>query len=158
KVQAIQPTASVAGPAVGVPGQPLAFTLGASESGLAPDTLHTFQVLWGDGSPVPSFSGASGTQMTHAFRIPGHIVINVTATDPSGNTSLVASTSLSITPIAMDTDPYNSSLTALYMGGTSGNDNIAITPVAGNGVKVGMNSASLGTFFPTGHVIVYGLA
>src|SRR4029077_5392324 len=47
------------------------------------------------------------------------------------------------------------SLTALYVGGTTGNDSIAITPVAGGGGKVGMNFVNYGSFFPTGHVVVY---
>jgi Ca2+-binding RTX toxin-like protein len=56
----------------------------------------------------------------------------------------------------MEADPYDSSLTALYVGGTTGNDTIAITPVAGGGVKVGMNFVNYGSFFPTGHVLVFG--
>src|SRR5437899_9400205 len=54
KVQSIQPTATVSGPAIGVPGQQLSYTFGASESGLAANTVYTFNVLWGDGSPVQS--------------------------------------------------------------------------------------------------------
>src|SRR5262249_21939047 len=65
------------------------------------------------------------------------------------------STQVSITSLAMETDPYNSSLTALYVGGTTGNDTIAISPVAGGGVKVGMNFVNYGSFFPTGHVVGY---
>src|SRR5206468_1687109 len=42
------------------------------------------------------------------------------------------------------------------VGGTTGNDSISITPVASNGVKVGINSATYGPFYPTGHVVVYG--
>ncbi len=56
----------------------------------------------------------------------------------------------------METDPYDATLTALYVGGTTGNDTIAITPVSGGGVKVGMNFVNYGSFFPTGHVVVYG--
>jgi Ca2+-binding RTX toxin-like protein len=60
----------------------------------------------------------------------------------------------------METDPLNSSLTALYVGGTTGNDTIAFTPVVNNGinngVKVAMNFVSYGSFVPTGHVVVYG--
>jgi len=56
----------------------------------------------------------------------------------------------------METDPYDANLTALYVGGTTGNDTIAITPVSGGGVKVGMNFVNYGSFFPTGHVVVYG--
>jgi Ca2+-binding RTX toxin-like protein len=58
----------------------------------------------------------------------------------------------------METDPSNSSLTALYVGGTLGNDTIAITPVTNGGVMVGMNFVNYGSFFPTGHVVVYSQA
>src|SRR5439155_22704450 len=150
-------TASISGPSfsVGVPGQPLTFTLGASESGLAAGTVYSYSVQWGDGSHVQTFSGASGTPATHAFVVTGGYTIAVTATDPNGNSSNPVSTSLTLTTVATETDPYNSNLTALYVGGTTGNDNIAITPVAG-GVKVGMNFVNYGSFFPTGHVLVFG--
>jgi Ca2+-binding RTX toxin-like protein len=61
--------------------------------------------------------------------------------------------------VLMETDPYNSTLSALYVGGTTGSDTIAFTPAISNGVngvKVGMNFVSYGSFFPTGHVVVYG--
>jgi Ca2+-binding RTX toxin-like protein len=56
----------------------------------------------------------------------------------------------------MEADPYNSSLTALYFGGTTGNDTIAFSPAPGNGVKAAMNFVSYGSFYPSGHVVVYG--
>src|SRR5439155_3002957 len=160
KVQSIQPVATVSGPAVGVPGQPLTFTFNASETGLPANTVYTFNVLWGDGSPLQTFSGTSGVQMSHAYTASGSFTIKATATDPptpgnpSGNTSLTVSTPspVMITPVLMSTDQ-----TTLYVGGTTGNDNIAITPAsATGGVKVGINSVSYGPFYPTGHVIVYG--
>src|SRR5439155_27135224 len=159
KVQSIQPTATVSGPAIGVPGQQLSYTFGASESGLAANTVYTFNVLWGDGSSQ-SFTGTSGVQMSHTYPALGSFTIIATATDPttpgnpSGNTSLTVSTPspVMITPVLMSTDQ-----TTLYVGGTTGNDNIAITPAsATGGVKVGINSVSYGALFPTGHVIVYG--
>jgi hypothetical protein len=156
KVQPIQPTATVSGPTIGVPGQPLTFIFGASESGLPASTVYTFNVLWGDGNSQ-SFAGTSGAQMSHTYVSPGSFTINATSTDPSGNTSLTASTSVSIMTVAMETDPANSSLTALYVGGTTGSDDIAITPASSTGgVKVGINFVSYGPFSPTGHVIVYG--
>jgi len=71
---------------------------------------------------------------------------------------------VSITTLALGTDPDpHSTLPALYVGGTIGNDNIAITPAMMtkpdgsviNGVKVGMNYVNYGSFFSIGHVIVY---
>jgi len=42
------------------------------------------------------------------------------------------------------------------VGGTTGNDTIAISPVANGGVQVGMNFVNYGSYFPTGHVLVFG--
>ena len=66
----------------------------------------------------------------------------------------------SLSTLAMETDPVNPNQTALYIGGTTGSDNIALTPAIVNGsavygVKVGMNGVNYGNFFPTGHVVVY---
>jgi Ca2+-binding RTX toxin-like protein len=157
----VQPTAGIIGPPAnssgsnGVPGQQLPFTLSASESGLPSGTVYSYSVQWGDGSPTQTFNGPSGTQAIHSFPASISYVIVVTATDPSGNSSLSASTSVSLSTLAMEADPYDPSLTALYLGGTTGNDIIAITPVAGGAVKVGMNYVNYGSFFPTGHVVVY---
>src|SRR5262249_5684228 len=130
-VVGVQPTAGIAGPSIGVPGQPLVYTLTASESGLSADTVYGYSVNWGDGSPVQMLSGPSGTQVSHVYTTPGSDSVSMTATDPQGHSSVPATTSVSITTVAMETDPANSSLTALYLGGTLGDDSIAITPVAG---------------------------
>jgi hypothetical protein len=150
-VQPIQPTASLSGPSMGVPGQPLAYALSASESGLPAETVYSYSVQWGDGSPVQAFSGPSGTLASHIYTAPAACSISVTATDSNGHSSVPVSTSVSITTVAMETDPYDSSLAALYVGGNLGNDTIAITPATTTGgVKVGMNFVNYGSFFPTG--------
>jgi len=155
-VQSIQPTASLAGPSLGVPGQPLAYTLGASESGLPADAVYSYTVQWGDGSPVQTYSGPSGTSASHVYTTPGGYSMSVIAMDPNGHRSVPVSTSVLISTVAMEIDPYDSSRTALYVGGTQGNDTIAVTPATTTGgVKVGMNFVNYGTFFPTGHVVVY---
>jgi len=155
-VVAVQPTAGISGPSAGVPGQPLPYTLTASESGLDASTVYFYSVQWGDGAPVQTLSGPSGTQVVHAFPTPGTSAISLTATDPNSHASVPATTSVTLTTTLMETDPYDGTLTALYVGGTTGNDTIAITPVSGGGVKVGMNFVNYGSFFPTGHVVVYG--
>jgi uncharacterized delta-60 repeat protein len=165
-VVSMQPTASVSGPTIGVPGQPLTFTFDASESSPSAGPPYTYSINWGDGSPLQSLSSSNSSSVamtSHIFTMPGSFTVSVTATDPDGNTSLPASAPpVSITTLAMEPDPSNSSQTALYVGGTTGNDNIAITPavmmVNGNpvyGVKVGMNLVSYGSFFSIGHVVVY---
>ena len=165
-VQAIQPAVNVSGPSVAVPGQPLTYTLSANESGLPAGTVYSFSVQWGDGTPVHTFSGPSGAQASHTYVTPGSYTISLTAADPNGNFSMPALTAVSITPVAMETDPYDSTLTALYVGGTPGSDTIAITPATlgpgagafNHGVKVGMDFVNYGNFNPSGHVVVFGLA
>jgi hypothetical protein len=166
-----QPTASVSGPpqntsgSNGVPGQPLSFTFNGSESGPSAGPPYTYSVTWGDGTTqmLPSSNSSSSVTTTHAFPTSGSFTVSVTAMDPSGNASLPVTTSVSLTPLALGVDPDpHSTLNALYVGGTTGNDTIAITPavmmVNGNpvyGVKVGMNMVSYGSFFSISRVIVY---
>ena len=148
-----------------VPGQPLTFNLDASESGVPAGTAYAYSVQWGDGSPAQNFSGSSAAQAPHTYVAPGAYTITVTATDQLFFNTNQLSVSISITTVAMETDPADKTLMALYVGGTPGNDTIAITPatsmgpggtVINNGVKVGMNFVNYGSFFPTGqHVIVY---
>jgi Ca2+-binding RTX toxin-like protein len=121
--------------------------------------VYSYNVQWGDGGAVQTLSGPSGTQATHVYVGTGANTISMTATDPNGDISMPVSTSVSITTVAMEADPANANLTALYVGGTTGNDTIAITPVVNNGVdngvNVAMNFVSYGSFTPTGHVVVY---
>src|SRR5262249_18055877 len=112
----------------------------------------------GDGSATQILTGPSGTQATHTFVTIGSYTITVKATDPNGTASAPVSMPLSTTTVLMEADPYKSNMTALYVGGTTGNDTIAITPVSGGGVQVGMNMVNYGSFFPTGYVVVYGQA
>jgi hypothetical protein len=157
-VVSLQPTASIAGPSSGVPGQPLTFTLSAVESGLPSTTAYTFSIQWGDGSAVQILSGVSGFQVSHVFPSPGVFNVNLSVNDPSGNPSATVALPITISTVLTETDPYDSTLTAVFVGGTTGADTIAITPVSGGGINVGMNFVNYGNFFPTGHVVVYGQA
>src|SRR5262249_26697297 len=59
--------------------------------------------------------------------------------------------------VALETDPADATKTALFVGGTAGNDTIVFNPGGGSGtLQVILNSISQGTFSPTGHLIAYG--
>jgi Ca2+-binding RTX toxin-like protein len=61
--------------------------------------------------------------------------------------------------IGLIADPCEAGKTALAIGGTLGNDTIVVSPVGNTGdVQVALNGNSLGTFQPTGHIIVFGQA
>jgi Ca2+-binding RTX toxin-like protein len=80
----------------------------------------------------------------------------VTATDFHSQTGPVAAQTVSVTAAALQTDPIDSTKTALVVGGTTGGDIIIATPTNATGsIQVTINGRSQGVFQPTGHIIVY---
>jgi len=149
--------ASITGPASGVRGQSLSFTLGASESGLPASSVFTFSIQWGDGSSPQTIAGPTGTPVSHAFTTSGTYSVSVIASDSTGNSSNSVSTSVAVTAVALQTDPSNSTQTALVVGGTTGADTINFSPAnSQGGIKVTINGVSQGIYNPTGHIIAYG--
>src|SRR6266851_4312979 len=92
--------ASITGPASGVRGQSLSFTLGASESGLHASSVFTFSIQWGDGSSPQTIAGPTGTPVSHAFTTSGTYSVSVIASAASKSPSTV-SVRESITPRAI---------------------------------------------------------
>ena len=93
----------------------------------------------------------------------GTFTVKVTAVDTAGNVSPAPGTqTITIQAVALETDPADSSKTALVIGGTTGNDTIIITPTnsIGTSVAVGINGVTQagGPFMPTGHIFIYGQA
>src|SRR5439155_1022955 len=130
-----QPTVTVSGPFMdapghflAVPGQPLNFKLDASEFGVPAGTRYMYSVQWGDGSPTESIlspMGSSAAQALHTYVAPAPYSITVTATDQMFFNTNQLSIPISITPVAMETDPSDQNLTALYVGCTTSTDTIA---------------------------------
>jgi hypothetical protein len=159
-VQPAKPTASLSGPTSGVRGQSLTYTLSASETGLPAGSTFTFGIDWdGNGTVDQTVSGPSGTQVTHVFTASGSSKVLVTATDTYGGTSAAASKTVQISAAALQSDPLISGKSVLVVGGTTGDDNIVLTPTktsSGESITVTINGVSQGTFKPTGHIFVYG--
>src|SRR5579883_1408048 len=91
-VSNVPPTASITGPGNGVTDQSLTFTLGSSDP--SPDDQaagFTYQVNWGDGTPIQSVTGPDGLQVDHTYSAAGIYTPTVTATDKDGGTSVPAS-------------------------------------------------------------------
>ena len=112
------------------------------------------QVGWdfGDGGTV------GGQQARHAYVHEGTYHAELTIVDSAGNQTRIGR-DLPITPVAMQIDPQDATGTALAIGGTSNGDHILIDKQGNQGdVRALLDSKSLGTFAPTGHVLVYGQA
>jgi hypothetical protein len=148
-------TAGGSGPSDGVRGQARTFTLTASDPSAVDQAAgFTFAITWGDGS-TQTVSGPSGTQVSHVYTASGAYIVKVTAQDKDSGTSAAPTETDTITAVALETDPTDPSKTALCVGGTAGGDNITIKPADPAGLlNVKIGTTNLGSFRPTGHVIV----
>ncbi len=85
------------------------------------------------------------------------------ATVGSSSYDPVASNNSSSTGVAavnagamLTTDPFNLALTDLVIGtSVSGKDDIQVNPAAGGSVTVTKNGATVGTYHPTGRIVIY---
>jgi Ca2+-binding RTX toxin-like protein len=149
------PAASLTGPAIAVRGQPLSFTLTAAGDA-GPFTIN---IDWdGDGTVDQIVTGPSGTTVQHVYTDAGTDTVKVTAADSDGCTSPVATTSLDVGIARLEDDPLAAGQQALYVGGSTGNDTIVLSPTAGGQVQVQINGSSVGSFAPTSRMVVYAQA
>jgi Ca2+-binding RTX toxin-like protein len=153
------PVAGISGDPVGVPGQPLSFTLTATDAVTDSEAGFTYTINWGDGSPVqvidPEAFNGDGFDVDHVFGGTGTFVVSVTATDKDGGVSEPATLTVTISTTALIDG-------VLYVGGTSGDDKIKIYPkgkptAADATVRVKVNGVQQGIFAGVNEIVVYGL-
>src|SRR5207245_8399056 len=95
------PAASLSGPSNGVPGQPRTFTFSATDPSAADQAAgFTYQITWGDGSPLQTISrspgNAAGVKLDHVYTTPGAYTVQMTATEKDDGTSAPVSGSATI--------------------------------------------------------------
>lgn len=104
------------------------------------------QTVGGRPSPTPT-------------RTTGTYTVSVTATDEDGGTSAAATETVSIRAAVLEDAPCDPGQQALFVGGTTGDDSIVVSPATGRAVQAQINGASVGTLTSTGRIVVYaGLA
>jgi hypothetical protein len=156
-LNSVPPAAALSGPVNGVPGQPRTFTFSATDPSAADQAAgFTYQITWGDGSPVQTIvqspGNGAGVTVNHVYTTPGTYAVGVTATEPDDGTSAPATGSVTVGPVQLQGD-------TLAVGGTRGNDTIILRPADALGnINVLLNGSSLGSYLPTGHIVVYGQA
>src|SRR5205807_4016928 len=100
----------------------------------------TYQIDWGDGTTQTVQGPASGVTAGHVYTGSGAYTVSVTATDKDAGTSPAAAASIAITAVALQGGN-------LVVGGTSGDDQISVTPVGADGAyDVVINGEDQGTF------------
>jgi hypothetical protein len=105
---------------------------------------------------VTTSAGGPTIPLDHLYHTTNTFTIQVTAKDQKGVVSELATQSVKISTVAMESDGWG---TALAVGGNAaGGDTILVTGTntSGTAVSVTLNKASLGTFTPTGHIFVFG--
>ncbi|MFT5527534.1 MAG: Ca2+-binding RTX toxin-like protein [Pirellulaceae bacterium] len=149
-VDNVTPTASISGPAGGVPNSLLDFELRAADVSNADQTAgFTFLINWGDGSlETVGPAAASPLALSHAYGNLGSFVVTLTATDKDGGVSGVASHSLEIVPVAKIGND-------VFIGGIDGQSNRIIVQSAGpDEVFVRYNNRRFGGFDVTPSSVV----
>ena len=82
--------------------------------------------------------------------------MSVTAIDEYGHASRAATVAIKVATVAIETDPFDPSKTALFVGGTSGNDTVNFAPSGTNGIAVTLNGVSQGVYSTNGPLVVFG--
>jgi cyclophilin family peptidyl-prolyl cis-trans isomerase/PKD repeat protein len=147
---------ALTGDSSAVRGQTISINFSATDISPA-DTAagFKFEIDWGDSS-THSFPSTGATTSSHAYAATGVFTITVKATDkdllPAGTNTF----SVEVFAARLASDPADSAKQALFVGGTSADNVIAVSPADGGGYQVMLGTDSLGTFNPTGHIIVFG--
>jgi uncharacterized repeat protein (TIGR01451 family) len=105
-------------------------------------------------------AGNAPASLTNSASVSGGGEQNTTNNSASDPTSILPSTggSGAASGAQLVADPCLPDKQALLVSGAAGNDAIALTVVNTNQVKVVINTATVGTFTPTGMIIVLGQA
>ncbi|MFO0947020.1 MAG: PKD domain-containing protein [Planctomycetota bacterium] len=155
-------SANISGPSSAVRGQPLTYTLTATDPSVVDQTGNfTFDIDWdGNGTVDQTVTGVSGIQVQHAYPTTGAFGIKLTATDKDGGASELGTFGVTVDALRL---VNTAGVTNLVYGGTTGDDSIEFSQVDAttvlvktlvqNGVAVNTSQTVSGV---TGKVIAYG--
>ncbi|MBL9124643.1 MAG: putative Ig domain-containing protein [Planctomycetaceae bacterium] len=131
------PVVSLSGPSTLLRGSVEAYSLTAVDS--SPDdnaAVFSYTIDWGDGSPVQHMNGSGLLTVKHAFSVVGSYVIQVTATDVRGATSVAATLEVAVEAFQFRPNGGNPELTDLVWGGTSGADRVELEQVDAATIRI----------------------
>jgi hypothetical protein len=138
-----------------VPGEPVPLVIAVSDSNAGVQAAaFTFAVSFGDGHST-SFTSKSPLVLNHVYTKTGTFTFCVTATDEYGHASKAATVVIRVCSVAVETNPFNTSQMALFVGGTTGNDTVSFA-ACGKNIAVTLDGVSEGVFSASGPLIIMG--
>jgi hypothetical protein len=138
-----------------VPGQPVPLLILISDTNLAAQlSTFTLSIFFGDGM-TKTLSSKLALLINHVYTTTGTFSVTVTATDEYGHVSQVATLTIKVVPVAVERNPFNKNQTAIFVGGTTGNDTVNFTSGQG-GIAVTVDGVSEGVYATSGPLIVFG--
>ncbi len=81
--------------------------------------------------------------------------MTVTAVDEFGNASSPVSVAIKVLLVTLEPFPLNTNKTALFVGGTTGNDTVVFAAAAKGGIAVTLDGVNEGVYTTTGPLIVF---
>ena len=145
-VEASVPTVTLRTPfTTVVPGEPVPFAIHVNDNSSSAERGNfTYTIWFGDGTSK-TFTGRNSVVVTHVYSECGTYCVSVTATDKYGNSNNSNMQTINVVPVAVEADPFCFSKTALYVGGTDGNDTFDFQSASG-GISVTVNGDYEGIF------------
>ncbi len=154
----VPPAATIAGPADARVTRSATFNFSGTDVSSADQLAgFTWSIQWGDGALQTISAPVASAALSHAYGTIGVYQVQAIATDKDGGASAPAMSKITISGAQLVKDASSSGRSALLVGGAAKGSTIVIKPVAkSTKLNVYLNSSLLGSFNPTGHVIVYG--
>jgi PKD repeat protein len=100
-----------------------------------------------------TLSSKSLLLVSHVYTKTGTFTVSVTATDEYGHVSAAATATIEVVPVALETDPFNSGQSALFVG-SSGNATVTFA-ASGKGIDVTLGGLNEGVFNTSGPLILF---
>jgi hypothetical protein len=152
-VEAVSPEIVITGPLdgySGVVGQQRILRFRTTDVASS-DQEFTYEVQWGDGLPVETFTGPATFEASHTFTSIGAKVVQVRVIDEDSNASEWVTKTLTIARTEVQGN-------VLAIGGNTGDDVLTFTPGASSPMsQVLLNAVSLGAInVPTGGIKFFG--
>jgi PKD repeat protein len=156
-VDNVVPTVTLASvtPVNPVRGQDVAFIASPTDAG----TADAIEVAWdfGDGQTIGFQSAGASAAATpsHVYTAEGTYTVTVIVRDKDGAVS-TSSQIVTVSVVAMQTDPVDPTKTVLAIGGTPGDDKIRVFKQGSEGgIGVLVNSTRYDAFAPSGGMVVF---